>query len=213
MGLTLLVMTDGRPHIDETLPAAVAMIHPDRVVIHDDSGDARVHRRLSALGADVLVTGPRRLGLAGAVARAWSAVAAEPTSHVFHLEDDFYLTEAPVLDMIDVLDANGYAQVSLKRQPINGVERKAGGWMEQHPDWYSEVEHDGRRWCHHRRWFSLNPCVYQVDIPRRYSWPQVPDSEQVFSRQICAERPSAVWGGFTDPPRVRHIGKRVGCGY
>lgn len=213
MVLTLLVVTDGRRHIDDTLPAAVAKVNPDRVVIHDDSGDPATHARLASFGADVLLTGPRRIGLAAAVRRAWHVIAAGPDGHVFHLEDDFELGDAPVADMIDLCDEHGYGQVALKRQPINATERAAGGWMQQHPHWYTERT-DGRRWwCEHRAWFLLNPSVYPVHVPRRHTWPDVPDSERVFSRTICAERPSAVWGRLDDPPRVRHIGRRIGFGY
>ena len=213
MGVTLLVMTDGRRHIDDTLPAAAATIRPDRVVIHDDSGDPRVHRRLAGFGADLLIVGPRRVGLAAAVARAWQTIAHEPTDHVFHLEDDFYLEDAPVADMIDVLDAHGYGQVALKRQPVNNAERAAGGWMQQHPDWYTERTDGRRTWCEHRAWFLLNPSVYPVAVPRRHTWPDVADSERVFSRIICAEQPSAVWGRLHDAPQVRHVGRRIGKGY
>ena len=205
----MLVMTDGRPHIHETLPVALDMVKPDRLVIHDDSGSRAVWDSLAKFGGE-LIAPPKRGGYAQAMRRAWLE-AATWEGYIFHLEDDFVLLDAPVAAMVDTLEANPQlTQMALLRGPVNEAETAAGGIIESDPGAYTQ--RDG--WIESAKWFTCNPCVYHSDIPRRWRWQASPNSEWRMSRRILRDgRTSGYWGRIGDPPRVEHVGKRSGWGY
>lgn len=217
MTVALLVMTDGRHCIAQTLAAIDKLDGPIvRKVIHDDSADPDHRTWLRATFPDFEVVGqPERQGFGGAIRNAWAhLLKGTKTEHVFHLEDDFVL-ERPVdlQAMADLLAARPQlAQVALRRQPVCTPEREAGGVVEMWPDAYTDC--DG--WLEHELFFTTNPSLYRRSL-LRIGWPQGDLSEQEMTRRLLGlEYRFAFWGERSDGPWVTHIGDErhaEGTGY
>ncbi len=178
------------------------------------------HRDTQLVCRTVTVHGPlpdTKRGFAGAVQTGWGHVG-DNDRFVFHLEDDFTFNEPPDLSaMAAILDGNPcLAQVALQRQPVNDVERAAGGIIASWPDEYSEVVDDvGRVWCEHSLFFTTNPSLYRAGLTCRFRWPDGAHSEGRFSQVLRdAGFRFAFLGGKGDAPKVHHIGDhRTGTGY
>ena len=220
--IALLVMTDGRDHIFETIPSAEAFLlgSISEKWIHDDSGDARHADKLRRIfpGWRVVSTAGRS-GFGGAIRSAWSTLLAESSApFVFHLEDDFTFRRIVELDrMASVLVHHPeLAQLALRRQPWNVEELAAGGIVELHPEDFAEVEDErGNVWLEHSRFFTTNPGLYRRELMER-EWPTGEQSEGRFSLQLF-EDPAArsgYWGSRDSGEWVSHIGQhRAGTGY
>jgi hypothetical protein len=153
-------------------------------------------------------------GLSGSVQSLWMLAQMAGADYIFHLEEDFIINQpVAVDDMIGLLECCPYlAQVTLKRQPVNGQEAEAGGFMQLYPDHYQHGgvwTHDQREtwWVQNDMLFSLNPCVYSIDITR-IGWP-TGGGEREFTDKIQALRPDVMFGTLgklNDPPLVTHIG-------
>lgn len=219
MEVTLLVITDGRPTLWPTLTSAGEHLRGEftRRIIVNDSGDARVSAQLHGeLGGLFEIVGGPRTGFAGAVRTGWSQIDPDDGPPlVFHLEDDFvFERDADVDAMTDVLVSDPrLVQVALKRQPVNSVEREAGGVVEC---WPTEWEDHDAPHPHltSSLFFTTNPAVYRADLTRR-GWPDCAGSEAEFTRRLPAGWRMAYMGARSDPPWVRHIGERHpnGTGY
>lgn len=230
---TLLVMTDGRPCITETIRSAEANLHGNitRRIIHNDSGE-RDHQDWLVEqfpGYETIFHPGRREGFGGAIRCAWQEV--RDSDFVFHLEDDFTFNRPVDLrPLVGVLAAYPrLIQIALRRQPWNDEERAAGGIVEQHPEDYVEKRLDQAvnftgekdappdRWLEHRRFFTTNPSLYRGSLCRDAVWPTGPDSEGRFWVFYRREHPDAVcafWGPRDSGEWVTHIGReRVGAGY
>lgn len=221
----LVVMTDGRDYLDETIPRALSMFHGTHIshmTIHDDSGDLEVWNRLRKWQdyGFSFVHPLQRLGFAGSYAHMWKYFARnDGPEWILSFEDDF-LVNRPI-DLSAILSTLSnrphLAQMSLKRQAWNHEEQAAGGIVELHPDDFTEcVSGDLRNvWTEHRRYWTTNPSVFRRSLCAR-GWPETPNSEGVFTHQLL-EDPDlrfGVWGAKYDSPLVEHIGhERVGCGY
>lgn len=199
MSVCLLITTDRPDCLARSLPSLGKMLpEPDQVVIVNDAA--------------------HQLGFTGAVAEGWRRVLATKCDWVFHAEDDFIYNEPVDLErMIACLQRNRHlTQMTLKRQPVNEEECAAGGIVEAHPEQYVEM-HDGTdTWTETDRFlFSTNPSVYSARLCD-LGWPDESESEGRFGallRYRYADARCGIWGGKFDPPRVEHIGVRVGCGY
>lgn len=212
----MLVMTDGR---DECLARASATWHRirgvDRVVVHDDTGDAAYRKALRAHypAWQHIAEGPRR-GFGGAIRYAWQHLAASDSTHVFHMEDDFEVTrDVDLSAMGAVLAANPHvAQMALRRQAWSPDEIAAGGVIEMAPEAYTD--HTDPPWMEHTQFFTTNPCLYPIALTAE-GWPEGDYSEGMFTIALRnAGRTFGYWGSRTDSPWVRHIGEyRVGRGY
>lgn len=157
-----------------------------------------------------------KLGFAGAIQAGWDQVLELDLDFVLHLELDFLFRErVPIDRMVNVLERHPeIAQIVLKRQPCNAEEAVAGGIVEAHPDDFEE-HYDGLNyWVTHRRYWSTNPGIYSTRYCR-IGWPQARHSEGLFTHKLLADPMLhfAIWGRKFDPPRVEHIGERVGVGY
>jgi hypothetical protein len=158
-----------------------------------------------------------KLGFSGAIQEGWQRVRATDADYCFHLEADFTFNEQVPLDrMIEVLEEQDHlAQMALKRQPWNEVEKAAGGYVEADPDSFVQRTAHGDVWTEHRKFFTTNPCVYSTALCAQ-GWPQVKHSEGIFTHRLL-EDPDVgfgLWGAKFDPPRVEHIGtERQGNGY
>lgn len=196
MSICLILIADGRDRYRERCMASAEASLPDfeQIVYVDD----RAHR----------------LGFAGAIDAAWSAVR---TDFVFHLEADFtFNAPIPLARMRDILEEHPYlAQIALKRQPWNEEERRAGGIVEAHPEDFLERSNGVDLWTEHRRFFTTNPSLYPARLCRG-GWPLEPRSEGVFTHRLLADPHLrfAFFGGKFDEPLVEHIGgRREGNGY
>lgn len=224
-GYLLMVLTDGRRDcIGRTLGSFreyVGGLPVTRTVIHDDSGDPDYQAWLRLMFPSfTLVCGPKRLGFAGAMRRAWDTALASGQRFTFWLEDDFKLRRTVDLGaMARVLDRQPeLLQMALRRQAWFEPELAAGGVIERNPDAFlpAHTRVRGRKveWLEHREFWTMNPCL----IPRRtlaaHEWPAGRHSELQFTRR--ALRNGAVcgyWGRRDDEPWVEHFGERVGSGY
>lgn len=174
---------------------------------------ASASKLLPPLDVSIEVNDPHHeLGFAGAIQAGWDAVLESGADYVVHVEADFtFNVHAPIKGMIQLLEAQPHlAQVCLKRQPWSPAERAAGGIVERHPENYTSHGF----WTEHKVCFSTNPCVYRASLCER-GWPQVPQSEGIFTHQLLADGLSfAFWGAPLDAPTVTHIGRhRTGTGY
>lgn len=223
MTTALLVITDGRPYLQETVRSAARnLLGPiDERWIYDDSGDPNNWDRIREhMPTFRLIVHPEgRQGFGGAIRYAWQFLTRwSRADKIFHLEDDFTFNHPVNLSpMAVLLDRNPHlAQVALRRQPWNDAERAAGGIVELHPDDFQDC-HDFEldlRWLEHRRFFTTNPCLYRRALIER-GWPDGPESEGRFGLDLVASGASfAYMGARTDPPPVHHIGtERTGNGY
>lgn len=190
-----------------------------RRIISDDSGDPDylAFLRLHFPGWDI--TSPRKApaGFGGNVAHAWDTALGSGQPWVFWAEDDFtYNQPVDLAAMAAVLtDHPHIAQMALRRQAWFPAELEAGGVVEQHPDDYTDRDHDGNRWLEHQRFWTTNPSL----IPRRtllaHPWPTSRvGSEAAFGRQVLhGSTVAGYWGARTDPPTIHHFGERTGTGY
>ena len=214
-GITLVVVTHGRRGcIAETIPSAEANLKGDIAtrIISDDSGDIdyQAWLRHTFPGFEIITGKPG--GFAANVTRGRNAAIAIGHPFVFWLEDDFTFNQPIDLQHAQaILRANPQlTQLALKRQPWFPAELKVGGFMEQHPAAFTD--RDG--WCDHTRFFTTNPHLTTRQFLTEHDWPNVPHSEDRFSRRVLTDgRTAGYLGKAADPPIVRHFGERTGKGY
>jgi hypothetical protein len=228
VNVTIMVMTDGRK---ECLVRTIEgmrehLISPlvTEVLIIDDSADPKYGYWLEEQfhGSCTVVHNDKRLGFGGAIQSGWDNLT--DCDWVFHLEDDFVMQRpVPLLDMIATLVGQPHlVQLALRRQPVNDIERMAGGVVEQWPAEYLERNSPRGAWLEHRLFWTTNPSLYRHSLTR-LGWPQVERSERAFGQRLLREGTSstsaedvrfAFWGRRTDVPWVEHIGaQRIGTGY
>lgn len=220
--IDLLVMTDGRDTIYETIPSAEAfLVGPiESRTIHDDSGDPTNADKLRRVFPDwTVITTPGRSGFGGAIRSAWRYIAAEREApFVFHLEDDFtFRRVVELVDLAAVLEHRPHlSQLALRRQPWNADEAAAGGIVEQHPDDWIDHEWENRQWLESRRNFTTNPSLYRRSLVFA-GWPDGPGSEGRFGIGLLEADPETTfgyWGARDSGEWVHHIGNtRKGSGY
>lgn len=230
MSVALLVMTDGRGHcLERTIKCFGDMVTGPITarVIHDDSGDPAYRSwLLDQFPAYHVISTPGRSGFGGAIRSAWRHVGTLPQPYVLHLEDDFeFRRPVDLSDLASLLEARPYlSQVAFRRQAWGPEERAVGGFIEQHPDAYTE-HHDGEyAWLEHSLFFTSNPCLYRrqiIDV----GWPEGERSEGHWGLKLRSrglpwgisgnDVRSAFWGSLEDGRDwVWHIGdERVGTGY
>lgn len=219
--ITLLVRTDGRDHIYETIPSALDNLHGPitRKLIYDDSGDPLNRHRLAEAFPEFVITysANGRQGFGGAIRFMWRYLAQnDHNSYIFDLEDDFLFQRDVDLDaMIHVLEQRPeLVQLALRRQAWNDQERAAGGVVELAPDSYVDC-HDGTSdWLEHSNFWTTNPSLYRRSLCQ-IGWPEDPRSEGAMT-VLARERGArfGYWGARDVGPWVNHIGReRVGCGY
>lgn len=219
--IDLLVMTDGRDHVDATIDSArLNLLGPiRRRIIHDDSGDPANRRRLDEkFIAWTVIGGPLRRGFGGAIRNAWSYLRESGSSrYTFHLEDDFVFRRPVDLGrMSNVLALNPQlAQLALRRQPWNAEERAAGGIVEAHPEDWHDRETIGYPWLETRRFFTTNPCLYPTSLVDLFDWPEGEHSEGHFGATLrSADKTFGYWGARDSGEWVEHVGhQRAGIGY
>ena len=221
MSVALLVMTDGRKDcLRKTIQSASANLRGPITgrYINDDSGDPEYHEWLKAafLEFTILGGGPRR-GFGGAINHAWGMLGRiSEADFVFHLEDDFTFNRPIYLDDLRwTLVRNGtLAQMALRRQPWNDVERTAGGVVEVSPNEYTEIADPRGAWLQHKMFFTTNPSLYRMSLTQQ-AWPVTDHSEGRFTSDLLKQGFTfGYWGARDSGEWVTHIGaERVGTGY
>lgn len=222
--IPLIVLTNGRPCIHDTVAAAREHLTGwDRLVIVDDSGDEAHRRRLfNTLEPQTLQpVAPAAAGYNAAMKEVWRIGRNFPDG-IFLLEDDFILeTDVDVSYLKGILDQRPQlTQLALLRQPWWQNEVDAGGLipaLEKEGHVFQDMSlYCGRAvWTEHRAFFTTNPTY----IPARtlgYEWPDGDYSEGMFGKHLFDSDPdarSAFLGSRTDGPLVRHVGVRSGFGY
>jgi len=220
--ITLLVFTDGRPHIWKTLPVFENRITgpiQHRFIINDEQDPAYDSKLHGVFGNGPykykVITWPQRMGFCGSIGRAWK-ILPEDTDYVMHFEDDFYINRnIDLRDFIEVLQAHPkLAQMAMLRQPWNEEEKACGGVIQKHPDWYIDHEYAGHKFCVGRVCFTTNPCLYPFWVTKRGYLPP-PECEGHFGLALVRDGYEfGYWGLKSDPPLVEHIGYgRRGTGY
>lgn len=222
--IALLVMTDGRDHVFDTIPNAEQYLEGaiSERWIHDDSGNPdRAPELRSRFPAYRVISTAGRSGFGGAIRSAWHVLRiASDAPYVFHLEDDFRFRWTIDLDrFVDVLDAYPeLVNLALRRQPWNAEERAAGGIVEQHPaDYVDRYDYArGATWLEHRRFFTTNPGLYRRSLLLEHDWPAGPESEGRFTHELLAD-PALRFGYFgarASGEWCEHVGhNRAGLGY
>ena len=220
--ITLLVFTDGRPHIWKTLPVFENRVTgpiKHRIIINDEQDPAYDSKLHGIFGNGQskyrVITWPQRMGFCRTIGRAWR-ILPKDTDYVFHFEDDFYIKEnLDLMDFITVLRAHPkLAQMALLRQSWNPMEEECGGVIQKYPDWYVDHEYAGHKFNIHRVCFTTNPSLYPAWVAKRGYLPP-PDCEGHFGMALVKDGYEfGYWGSKHDAPRVEHIGAgRRGTGY
>lgn len=219
-GVAVMVLTHGRRDcIAQTIPSAQENLTGApiiRWVICDDSDDPEYQAWLRLNFPECeLVTG-KPGGFAGNVRRMWDAALGTGQEWVFWLEDDFTFNKPVDLPdlMLTMAEDPDLCQIMLKRQPWFEPELAAGGFMEMHPERYTEVRRGNRVWMEHQGSYWTNPHLTRRSFLAQHEWPRGEGSEAKFGKAVViGPRRSAVWGRLTDPPLIHHFGERSGSGH
>ena len=180
----------------------------DRAVISLDGCSARDMDRAGItplVDTTYLSTGKERQGLTANLAQAWGALTPDD-EWVFHLEEDFVIEDAPLVEMAETLDAfRNVANMVLLRQPWNQEEIRAGSILKTHRFMLTDMG----GWLQHEAGFWLNPNVAHASLLRSLR----PGVESDLTNQ-CRSRGLTFgwWGGRDDPPRCWHVGSEGGMG-
>lgn len=207
MKWTLLVTGHGRwPYLSRALDGlhdAVGLGFFDRSILSLDGGSGPVPDGMRWPFGEVYRL-PERRGLTANLAQGWSVL--NPGEWVFHLEEDFVVSEAPLLEMADAMMlAPRVANMVLVRQPWGAHEIAAGSVLAAQP--YELTDREG--WLEHLGGFWLNPCVYRSDTALALT----AGVESFLSEQCRAYGWSfGYWGSVDDDPRCWHIGTDGGMG-
>jgi hypothetical protein len=223
-GVAVLVIGDGRDSYLRRCVDSMGALAGNITEwwMHDDTGDRTYRAELAARypGWRHINAGPRA-GCAGAFQSCWAQLrAGSAADHIFLVEGDFEFFRPVDLDAIaGLLDDRPYlAEVALVRDPVNADEHAAGGVVECHPDWYTDMADGcGRQWLEQGAFYTTNPHLFRrtlLDIP----WPEHRPgtySESTFHQQLMTggtpETPAgqvryAYWGPRDSGVWVRHIG-------
>lgn len=215
---TLLIMTNGRKKYLEQTLSTLGKLHGNftRILIHDDSGDPDYQTWLKGLGYEIVTT--NKIGFTGAMISAWDKLKEDSNDWVFHLEEDFLITEDIYLDnMMNVMNHNNHIkQIVLSRQLIADRKIKKRGIIILAKERFVDKTDGTNYWVEHRVNFSCNPCLYRKSLIYEYPWLNVSRSEHQYGHILFKDLNAkcAYWGKSTDNPKVIHIGeKRTGFNY
>ncbi len=218
-----MIMTDGRGKYLEESIRSLPKLKPafTHAVIHDDSGDPEYADWLKeqyGYRFTIYSTG-QRSGFAGAYNSAWRWLRENNTNDwIFFTEDDFVYTRPVMLNsMISVMRNNpNLAQMALRRQPWNDIERAAGGIVEALPEAYTDKTDGTNNWLEHRMFFTTNPSLIRDTLIHARDWPKEDHSEGIFGTKLFrdTEMNCAYWGARDSGEWCYHIGnERAGNGY
>lgn len=212
----LVVMTNGRPCLRETLEAFRERVNPAPVelLIHDDGRCSEPYGGGTEwANVPVRIIGGREpVGFCAAVERTWRVAAELPgADYIFWLEDDEVIKRrVDLAELAKVLAAERHiTQMSLMRQAVNSDEIAAGGCFNLRRELYE----DRGDWLESRTNFSTGCSLIPRRVMLAHPWPSYPENcEGRYSIDLMAEGLAfGVWGG--GEPWVEHVGIRSGFGY
>jgi hypothetical protein len=233
----LILTTDGREGmVERALDSLETHVRPrpQEAVIVDDSGDPAYAEYLRVVckeqgetygGRWALALTAKREGFCANVARAWTfayesvfgdSLPDSPPPWVFWLEDDFVFQRTiPLVDVGYTMELQPQvAQMSFLRQPVSDEEVAAGGFLNTDPERFTRRGSGSVAWIEHRAYWTTNPSLIRREVCELHPWPEGPECEGIFTRQLLDARPDVtfgIWGVGT--PWVEHVGVRAGVGY
>lgn len=218
MGIAICVIDDGRPLcLAQSVPSLDQHFPKwpnDNLILVNDSGDSEYATQLQHAYPqfDYQIHHQTRRGLSGALHSAWETALDLGAQHVFHFEGDFVaLSDIPICKMIKILRDNPHlAQVSLKRGPVNDVERAVGGTIECAPQCYTQ--HDG--YVQHQTIFTFNPMLVPRHIIELCLAEPGDGLERGFTDTLLDHGYFfGIYGMISDAPRVEHVGVQRSQGW
>lgn len=229
--IAIVIIGDGR---DEYLKRCVPSLqHVTGNIterwMYDDTGNQAYRNSLQVRYPEWRhINGGPRQGCAGAFQQVWSQVAAGTRAdYIFIVEQDFEFHRHIDLDAMGrLLRERPYlAEVALRRQPWNEIEKAAGGIVESHPDWYIDMHDHGMDWLEHGAFFTTNCPLFRTSL-LQVPWPAHRPgcySEGTFHQTLMRDGIPGVpgsqvryayWGSRDSGTWVEHIGvNRAGTGY
>lgn len=225
MTVCLVTISDGRGYLAEAVRSLLANTpegtFSEAIMVDDSAQHPDAEGRHHTDEAFDLLDGiPRRLkchkerrGGAAAIQTAWQMLAETDCDYAFHLEEDWIFPgPVPVAEMIDAIEniqgdeyANGLANVVLRRQPW-GSEGPRGYIGDRPSRFYDALTAIGAPLLIHQLGFWLNPCVYPVELVRKYPWPDHGHEHHYTAQLIEDGYEFAVYGTREDEPRALHVG-------
>jgi len=225
----LAVLTHGdAPTLDRTIESFAAMVtpRPTDLVCVVDGEDGRLPP-IEPLGSWGGIFLSEQRGFCGATAALWQQAAKDGPEHVFWLENDFeFLRPVNLAELATVLRAEPeVAQMSLMRDAVNPIERRAGGLYALHRHEYQPVTTHAAnawlgglglyslQWLEQRMYFTTNPSLMSTEFMRDNPWPDYEDHcEGRFSHDLMGRGYRfGVWGNGEE--WIHHTGVRTGTGY
>lgn len=214
----LLLITHGdAPHLDTVLESAFLNLHPLPSVLSAvvDGPDSRLPSN-EFLGPWHIAQHGSQQGFCEACKTGWHLARRQTVEDdldmVFWLENDFRLSRpVPIEDMALVLRRNTQlAQMALMRQPVNDLEKTAGGIVASRPGEFHQ--RDG--WLEHLSFWTTNPSLIPARVFSQFEWPDGPQCEGMFGFDVKGDGLTfGFWGGGEE--WVEHLGGRdpKGRGY
>lgn len=213
------MLTDGRPYIQETLPAWRAVLPRGiELVVVDDSGDPERREWIVDQADHAVWPGTNRCGYNAAMKTVMGLAATSGYEYIWFVEDDFLPLNVPSLGCMQrVLELRpNLSQVALRRQPWYPNEKRAGGVLEavMLQSKYPAHTNGEADWVEHDKFWTCNPSLWPRWVTER-GWPDGSGSERRFGTKLFAEKYKAgYWGMWGDEPLVSHIGaEQNGTGY
>ncbi len=206
--IATVVVGDGRrPYLSQALASWESCVTnaSDYLIMANDEANSDYCDQLDAELPDWHLIHTGRVGLAGALCSAWCAALDTDFDYLLHCEEDFVF-QSPVnaLELAAILERQPHlAQISLKRQPVNGHEESMGGYIQCAPNAYWQRE----GFIEHHVVFTFNPSL----IPRRVvelCLDQPGDGlERGFTDTLLDHGFSfGIFGQINDAPIVNHVG-------
>ena len=153
-------------------------------------------------------------GFCGATSQLWELAREPGVDFIFWLEADFIFKRLIHVErMAEILEEHSHIkQVSLLRNAVNDEEKRAGGLVPAHPDWW---ERHLAPWAHMTQtaYWTTNPALMSRHFMLKNDWPEGPFCEGKFTHQVRAadfRNRFAVLGLGNE--WMDHIGHRDGSG-
>jgi hypothetical protein len=178
-------------------------------------------------------------GFCGATSELWRHCAAQDVDWVFWIENDFLFHRSFQLEAMaaTLLENPHVLQMALCRNACNDEERAAGGLLASRRGWFHDREtwipnernpipvpnaegaiEPGSAmaypWFEHGAYWTTNPSLFHVSVPRTYEWPTEEFCEGKFGIRLRERNPDIRFGLWGDGAEwVEHVGQRTGYGY
>lgn len=208
MGVSLLVITDGRMHeLQECIKSLAINVNYDfdyKIIVNDSQDAEFTSFLMNDIDHFTVLHNRPKGGLSGSIRTGWDFLK-DKTDYIFHVEEDFTFPKViNIQDLCFKLEESQAVQMLLKRDPVlaNPQEAAFGGYIESDPDAFTQ--HNG--YMTHRKFFSLNPGIYSTNICK-IGWPDGGGEYEFYEHlKQYTNSPCAIYGSKFDAPLVNHIG-------